>query len=142
MSSESTQLLLTIATATDADQQELAELSQQLRAAVLESDAEAVEPTRGDAAPAGAKGDPITLAVLAVTIAPAAVKGLVRIIERWVFRHERASVTVEIKGAKLTLNGDPSDKQREIIDAFWPARSIERRETPGQVLWTDAVSLS
>jgi hypothetical protein len=61
MTSKGAQLLLGISSSQDADEQELAELTQQLRAAVLESDADAVEPTRG-AAPTGAKGDPVSLA--------------------------------------------------------------------------------
>ncbi len=119
MPSKGAQLLLTISPEQGADPQELAELSRQLRAAVLnESDADAVEPTRADAAPAGAKGDPLTLATLAITIAPAAVEGLLRIIQAWVSRHERASVTVEAEGAKLTVTGDPSAMQRQLVDAF------------------------
>jgi hypothetical protein len=118
MSSERTQLLLTISPERGADAQELAELSRQLRAAVLESDADTVEPTRADAAPAGAKGDPLTLATLAITIAPTAVEGLIRIVQAWVSRHERASVTVEAEGAKLTVTGDPSAMQGQLVDAF------------------------
>jgi len=118
MSSKSAQLLLTISSAQETDRQELEELGRQLRAAVLESDADAVEPTRAAAAPAGAKGDPLTLATLAVTIAPAAVEGLVRIIQAWVSRHDRASVTVEAEGGKLTVTGDPSATQRQLVEAF------------------------
>jgi hypothetical protein len=118
MSSKKAQLLLTISPEQGADPQELAELSRQLRAAVLESDADTVEPTRADAAPAGAKGDPLTLATLAITIAPTAVEGLIRIIEDWVSRHQRASIVVENEGVKLTVTGDPSAAQRQLIEAF------------------------
>ena len=85
---------------------------------MLESDADTVEPTRADAAPAGAKGDPLTLATLAITIAPTAVEGLIRIIEDWVSRHQRQSIVVENEGVKLTVTGDPSAAQRQLIEAF------------------------
>jgi len=118
MSSENGRLLLTISSAQDADERELAELSQKLRAAVLESEADIVEPMRADAAPARAKGDPFSLASLAITIAPAAIEGLIRIIQAWVSRHDRASVTIEAEGAKFTVTGDPSAMQQQLFDAF------------------------
>jgi hypothetical protein len=118
MPSDSARLLISISPAADADAQEVSELVQQLRRELLNSEADTIEPVHGGAAPPGAKGDPITLANLAVTIAPAAVGGLIRIVQAWVSRHDRASVTVESGAEKLTVTGDPSAEQRQMVDAF------------------------
>jgi hypothetical protein len=75
-------------------------------------------PVRGGAAPTGAKGDPITLAALAITVAPAAVQGLITMLQAWLTRHERATVTVESEGETLTVTGTPSADQQKVISAF------------------------
>jgi hypothetical protein len=119
MASQNKELLLTISSETeDADEQELAGLSQQLRAALLESDADNIEPARGGSAPAGAKGDPITLASLIVMIAPRAVEGLFKIIQAWASRHERVTVTVKSGDKELTFTGEPSAEQRQFAADF------------------------
>jgi Effector Associated Constant Component 1 len=118
MESMKAELLLTISPPQDADQQELDELSQQLRAAILESDADAIEPARAGAAPAGEKGEPLTLATLVVMIAPKVVEGLINIVQNWLSRHERASVTVKSEGMELMVTGEPSAEQQQVIAAF------------------------
>ena len=118
MSTTRAELLLTIAPAPDADLQELGDLTQQLRAAVLESDADGVEPVVANSAPAGAKGEPVTLAALAVIIAPKAVEGLIQIIQNWLSRHERATVTVKSGDAELTITGESSAEQRQFATDF------------------------
>jgi hypothetical protein len=120
MPSENTNLFLTISSEEpDADQQELVALREQLRGVLRrESDAATIEPARGGSAPAGAKGDPLTLAALAVMIAPQAVEGLLKIIQSWVSRHERASVTVKTGDKELTITGEPSAEQQRLAEAF------------------------
>ena len=120
MPSENRNLVLTISSGqTDADEQELAELSEQLGAALQrESDANTIERARGGSAPAGAKGDPLTLAALAVMIAPKAVEGLLQVIQNWVSRHERASVTVKSGDKELTITGEPSAEQQRLAESF------------------------
>jgi hypothetical protein len=120
MPSENTNLFLTISPKeVDADEQELAQLSEQLRTVLQrESDADAIERSRGDSAPAGAKGDPLTLAALAVMIAPQAVEGLLKVIQSWVSRHERASVTVKSGDKELTITGEPSPEQQRLAETF------------------------
>jgi len=114
----SAELLLTISPLQDADDEELAELTHQLRVAVLESDADTVEPIRGSPAPTGAKGDPVTLGALAVIIGPNAVEGLIQIVQNWLSPHERATVTVKSGDEQLTITGDPSVEQRELATSF------------------------
>jgi len=120
MESKNKELLLTISSETeDADEQELAGLNQQLRAALQrESDAGNIEPAQGGSAPAGAKGNPITLAALIVMIAPQAVEGLFKILQNWVSRHERVAVTVKSGDKELTFTGEPSAEQQQFAANF------------------------
>jgi hypothetical protein len=118
MTSSRAELLLSISPPQDADEQEIAQLNQQLRAAVLESDADTVEPARGGAAPAGAKGEPLTLAALLVMIAPKAVDGLIQIIQSWVSRHERVVVSVKSGDTEIKITGEPSAEQQQFAAAL------------------------
>jgi hypothetical protein len=69
-------------------------------------------------APAGAKGYPITLGALAITIAPVAIQGLVTLIQTWLSRHDHATVTIHSGGEKLTITGNPSPEQKRMVSAF------------------------
>lgn len=118
MEPKRTDLVLTISPLQDSDEQELAQLGQQLRAAVLESEADSIEPIQGGAPPGGAKGEPLTLAALAIAIAPKAVEGLIQIIQNWLSRHERATVTMKSGDLELTIMGRPSVEQQRLTKAF------------------------
>jgi Effector Associated Constant Component 1 len=112
------QLVLTLGAGPDADGEELAELSRQLRSELVELGVETANAARSGKAPAGAKGDPITLTTLAVTLAPIALTGLVKALEAWLTRHDRATVTVESGGEKITISGSPSKEQERTLEAF------------------------
>lgn len=118
MTSESTKLVFSISAGPAADQQELAELTQSLREDLVETDVESVEQVRGAAAPAGSKGDPVTLASLAVTLAPAALTGLITMLQSWLTRHERTSITLRKGDEVLTVTGTLSKDQQQLI-AGW-----------------------
>jgi hypothetical protein len=94
-------LTLTLNAGADADDEELTELGRRLWSELLELDIAAVDPAHLGVAPAGAKGDAVTLARLAVTLAPVALTALMTALQTWLSRHERASVTVERGGEKL-----------------------------------------
>jgi hypothetical protein len=118
MTKETNQLVLTVGVGSCDDNQGLAILGRQLRTELLELDVEAVNPAGSGAAPKGAKGDPVTLAALAVTLAPIALTGLIKAMQDWVTRHDRATVTVESGDDKITITGSPSNEQRSTIEAF------------------------
>jgi hypothetical protein len=107
--------------APEADSEEQAKLTERLQQELADLDVETVERVRAGTAPAGAKGDPITLAALAVTLAPVALKSVTDLLQSWLSRHERASVTLESGGAKITLTGTPSKDEVRIAEA-WVAR--------------------
>ncbi len=118
MKRETSGLILCIDAGPTADEQELAELTQQLKEDLLETDVESVEQVRGAEAPVGSKGDPVTLAALAVTLAPIALKGMITILESWLTRHERTSITLQKGNLKVTMQGTLSKDQQQMI-ADW-----------------------
>jgi hypothetical protein len=118
MVSKNAELLITISPLPEVDDRELTELSEQLAAALRESDADSIEPVRGGGVPAGAKGEPLSLAALLITIAPTAVEGLIRIIQNWVSRRERGSVKLRYGDVELTITGEPSARQQQFAAAF------------------------
>jgi hypothetical protein len=120
MPTERINLSLSLTPAGDVDTQELSELTQNLRRVLKDSEADTVEPMRGGHAPEGAKAlDPITLGNFAITIAPVALQGLIKIIQSWVTRHDRASITIKTNGGDtLVVTGDPSAAQKQVADDF------------------------
>jgi hypothetical protein len=111
-------LTLSVKAGRDADDQENAELTRGLRQYFLDRDIDKVEFARAESLPPGAKGDPVTLATLAITLAPVALTGLLGMLQSWLTRHERATVILERAGEKLTLTGTPSREQQQTLAAF------------------------
>ena len=117
MSSPPSSVRISIDGGTESDQEELAQLGQRLRRDIQELDVEAVEFVREGAAPAGAKGDPLTMASLAVTLAPIVLKPLFDMLQNWTARHNNSTVTIEMGSDKLTMTGSPSKDQLAVIQA-------------------------
>ena len=110
-----TELMLSIGAGPAADQQELAELTQHLREDLLETGVESIEQLRGAEAPAGSKGDAVTLATLAVTLGPTVVAGLIAMLQSWLTRHERTTLTLQRGEQKITVTGTLSQEQQQLI---------------------------
>lgn len=110
-------LTLTV-NASGADSEDRAELARRLRQQLIEADVDSVEFTRPGTLPPGAKGDPASLFSLAVSVAPAAVTAMFGMLQVFLSRHDRASVTVESGGEKLTLTGTLSSEQKQMVEAF------------------------
>jgi len=102
----------------EADKEEQAQLAQRLRDNLLELDVDTVEQVRTGTAPAGAKGDPLSLTTLAVTLAPMVLTEVMKALQGWLSRHDRASVSVEAGGEKIVVTGSPSKEQQQLIEAF------------------------
>ena len=112
---EHTELMFSINTESAADEQELAELTQHLREDLLETGVESVEQLREAKAPSGSKGDAVTLATLAVSLAPTALAGLISMLQSWLTRHERTSLTLQKGNQKITVTGALSKQQQQVI---------------------------
>lgn len=117
MSTPLSRLKLRIDAGSGSDAEEVAQFSQRLRREIQQLDVEAVDLVREGTAPAGAKGDPVTLGTLAVTLAPVALTSLFGLLQTWLARHDKATVTIEMGNDKLTLTGSPSKEQRQVIEA-------------------------
>lgn len=100
------------------DPQESADLAHRIRQLLLDRDVPRVELAHTGELPPGAKGDVVTLTTLAVTLGPIALKGVIDILQSWLTRHERATVTVESGGEKVTMTGTPTREQQQTVAAF------------------------
>jgi len=112
------QFMLHIDAGPEADKEEQARLAQRLRENLLELDVDNVQQVHSGTAPAGAKGDPVALATLAVTLAPLLLTEVMKALQTWLSRHDRASVSVESGGEKIVVTGSPSKEQQQLIEAF------------------------
>lgn len=72
----------------------LDELTGRLIRDLRELGVESIGRPSGDAVPEGAKGDPITLGTLALTIVPVLLPGLVEFLQAWVVRGENRTVKI------------------------------------------------
>ena len=117
MSSSPSSVRISIDSGAESDPEELAQLGKRLRSDIQQLDVDAVQFVREGAAPAGAKGDPLTMASLAVTLAPVVLKSLFDMLQNWTARHNNATVTIEMGSDKLTMTGSPSKEQLAVIQA-------------------------
>ena len=126
MVDQAIQAKLTIDAGPEADAEELEQLTRQLRAELLELDVTAVDLVKAGKIPEKAKaGDPISWGVLLLTLAaPGGVlTSLINLLQSWLSRHERRSLTIDIQGDKLELKGipiSPEERQRLLDD--WLSR--------------------
>ncbi len=103
----------------DADAEEVATLTQQLRQELLDLEVEDVVLVGEGQAPAGAKGDPIAWGTLLVTLASGGVLvNLIRMLQSWITRDERRSVAIEVGGEKIDVKGLSTEEQRRLIEAW------------------------
>jgi len=111
-------LTLSVDAGRGADDEETADLTRRLRQHFLDGEIDKVELARSGDAPAGSKGDAVALSSLIVTLAPVALTGMIGMLQAWLSRHERATVTVESGGDKLTLTGSLTAEQQKTVAAF------------------------
>lgn len=115
MANQTARLKLTL-DSQGADAEETALLGGQLRQDILQLDVDSVDFLRSGAMPAGAKGEPITLAALVVTIAPTLIASLFSLLQSWLARHEKTSLTIEMGKDKVVVTGNPSKEERQLIE--------------------------
>jgi hypothetical protein len=111
------ELVLNIASGPDSDDEEKAQLTRQLRNRLLElNELERVEAPAAPAQP-GAKSVPIDWQTLIVTLAASGgvLTTLIGVVQSWLTRQDRASVTLEVSGDKLTISGASSETQRRLV---------------------------
>jgi hypothetical protein len=99
------------------DAEELAELTSQLYAELLDLDVQAVDPVSQSDVPEGAKGLPAVAGWLAVHLGAATLRSVLAMIADWALRNNRA-VEISADGDVLKLSRATREEQGKIIDAW------------------------
>jgi hypothetical protein len=111
----------------DHDAEETFELTQRLRAELLELDVDAVELEAGGEAPEGTKGaELLAIGGLAVkfVLNSAVLKSVVESTTAWLGRQQARSVKLTLDGDTLELTGVSSEDQSRLADQ-WIARHAD-----------------
>lgn len=127
MSDQTIHLLLSLDAKPEDDDKDLARLTEQLREDITELDVEDVHLVHAGEAPERAKADgSIAWGTLLVALAASGgvLTTLINVLQSWLTRHERRSITVEIGGDKLEVTNISSEEQQRLINA-WLSRHRE-----------------
>ncbi len=124
MPEKTKQVILNIDAGQEDDPEEIERFTQQLREELTELDVEAVDLVRAGETPAKAKvGDPITWGTLLLTLAVSGgvITTVINVLQSWLTRQERRSISLEIDGDKLEIKGISSKEQQRLINE-WRSR--------------------
>jgi len=112
---------LTVSLGDKVDDEELDQLTRQLRDEIAGMEVEKVALAPGEVVPEGAKGEPITIGSLIVSLASAGVfTGLINLLKSWVHRRQGRTVTVKAKvhGQELELSYVPERTSPKEMSRF------------------------
>jgi hypothetical protein len=112
----------------EADQEELERLTQQLRRELLELDVETVERPKEGKPPAGAKGIELSAigSLLVETATSSALLGaVVKVIQSWVAARRGRSVKIALGDDFIEVSGVSSDDQRRLIEQWIAAHAVD-----------------
>ena len=121
MGDTTTQLGLIINVNPDIAEEELAQLTKQLRQEIEELDVERVDLAKREHVPAGTKTvGPVTWGTLLVTLAASGgvITQLISTLQAWLTRHGQRSITLEIDGDKLEVAGISAEEQQRLIEEW------------------------
>ncbi len=124
MPEKTKQVILNIDAGQEDDPEEIERFTQQLREELTELDVEAVDLVRAGETPAKAKvGDPITWGMLLLTLAASGgvITTVINVLQSWLTRQERRSISLEIDGDKVEIKGISSKEQQRLINE-WHSR--------------------
>ena len=93
-----------------ATDEELDRMTRQLLSLLRETEIDSAELTRGEAAPAGSKGDPITIGSIAVQALPTLLPGVVSLVQSWM--SSGPGRTVKFKSKDFEFEGSPDELQK------------------------------
>jgi len=112
---------LTVSLGDKVDDEELDQLTRQLRDEIAGMEVEKVALAPAEVVPEGAKGEPITIGSLIVSLASAGVfTGLINLLKSWVHRRQGRTVTVKAKvhGQELELSYVPERTSPKEMSRF------------------------
>ena len=101
-----TQLNIEIS-ASDATAEDIDWMTPQLLSELRELDVESAELTKGGSAPAGTKGDPISIGSIALELLPSVLPSVFGLVQAWVSRGQGR--TVKFKGVGIEFEGSSED---------------------------------
>lgn len=116
-----TQLNIEI-TATDATEEDIDRMTRQLLLELRDLDVESAELAKGGPAPAGSKGDPITIGNIALEILPAILPSVIGLVQAWAARGQGRMVKFKARG--IEFEGSPEDFQK-LLDALEKGRKTK-----------------
>ena len=96
--------------AADATDEELDRVTRQLLSELRKLDVESAELAKGEPAPDGSKGDPITIGTIAFEVLPVAIPSVIAFVQAWVTRGQGR--TVKFKGKGIEFEGSPEELQK------------------------------
>lgn len=114
-------VLLVVAPDPEADSEEADRLAHQLRTELDELDLESVTLIRADEVPRGAKGEPLTMGALLITLSTAGgvFTALIETLRDWLSRHTAADrISITIDGDTLALDHATAQERHELIEAY------------------------
>jgi hypothetical protein len=119
---------------TEQSAEQIDQLTRQFRQEVLALDVDTVTVPTVDDAPAGAKGDPVTIGTLVVTLASSRVLvSLCQLARTWVTRDHNRRITLKQGARTLEITGTNTAQHQQLIDAFLnetPQRDPTRHHSP------------
>jgi hypothetical protein len=98
--------------ASDATEEDIDWMTRQLLFELRELDVESAQLTRGGAAPAGAKGDPISIGSIALELLPSVLPSVFGLVQAWVSRGQGR--VVKFKGMGIEFEGSAEDLHKLI----------------------------
>ncbi len=124
MPTEPQTITLTVNLGEETTPAEVNRATTQLYQDLLKSDADRVEKPRSDTLQKGAKGDPITVGLIALTLGVPAVAGVFTVLDSWISRRllDSGSVTLKLpNGAEVTVPASasmPEDERNALLDSL------------------------
>jgi hypothetical protein len=101
-----------------ADARELDELTRSLSNELRQTEVHSVERVSEGEAPSGSKGDPITLGLLAVTLAPIAATKVFDILVDWVKRAQGRTIKVTLGQNTIELSEASKDEREKLLNKW------------------------
>ena len=93
--------------ATDATEEDIDWMTRQLLSELRELDIESAELAKGGPAPAGTKGDPISIGSIALELLPSVLPSVLGLVQAWATRGQGR--TVKFKGMGIEFEGSSED---------------------------------
>ena len=118
MSDDKTEILLSVETEERISDEELVNLTYQLRDDILDTNVKSADFIKSGTAPEDSRAiEPVTLGALLVTLASSGgvLTTLIGTIKDWLTRNEKSSITLEINGDKISITGASPQQEEQLV---------------------------